>query len=140
MSEEHAEHAHPSYFRTYVILLILMFASLIGSEIGAATEIQAITLLAAFGIAFVKAYLVAARFMHLDIEKRYVVYMLTTCLAFMGLFYAAISSDIQRHTGTNWVKPSWVEREASWDAGTWLDESGHGHHSGEQNEEGAAHH
>ena len=25
MSEEHADHAHPSYFRTYVILLILMF-------------------------------------------------------------------------------------------------------------------
>jgi caa(3)-type oxidase subunit IV len=140
MSEEHAEHAHPSYFKTYIILLILMFTSLIGSEIGAATEIQAITLIAAFGIAVVKAYLVAARFMHLDIEKRYVVYMLTTCLAFMGLFYAAISPDIQRHTGTNWVKPAWVEREASWNAGTWLDESGHGHHPGEENEEGAEHH
>jgi len=134
MSEEHAEHAHPSYFKTYIILLILMFSSLLGSEIGAAVEIQAITILAAFGIAVVKAYLVAARFMHLNIEKRYVVYMLTTCLAFMGLFYAAISPDIQRDHGTNWKKPAWIEREAAWENGTWKDAQGHGHHKGEAHE------
>ena len=125
MSEEHAEHAHPSYFKTYVILLVLMALSLIGAEVGNAVEIQAITLIAAFGIALVKAYLVAARFMHLDIEKRYIVYMLTTCLAFMGLLYAAIAPDIQRHTGTNWTKPAWIEREAAWYSGEWKDDSGH---------------
>jgi caa(3)-type oxidase subunit IV len=116
MSDEHAEHHGPSYFKTYVTLMVLMFVSLIGSEIGKAADIIAITLVSAFGIAVVKAYLVAARFMHLNIEKRYIVYMLTTCLAFMFLFYSAILPDIQRDTGTNWKKPDWIEREAEWEA------------------------
>ncbi len=128
MSEEHAANDHaahegPSYFKTYVILMVLMFLSLIGSEIGKATEVIAITLISAFGIAVVKAYLVAARFMHLNIEKRYIVYMLTTCLVFMFLFYSAIVSDIQRDTGTNWKKPQWIEREAAWAERV---EAGHG--------------
>ena len=121
MSEEHAEHHGPSYFKTYVILLALMFLSLIGSEIGASTGLMVVTLLSAFGIAVVKAYLVASRFMHLNIEKRYIVYMLTTCLAFMFLFYTAIVPDIQRNTGTNWKKPDWIERERAWSAGEWED-------------------
>ena len=134
MSDDHG----PSYFKTYIILLALMFLSLIGSEIGAATELIWITLISAFGIAFVKAYLVAARFMHLNIEKRYVVYMLTTCLAFMGLFYAAIAPDIQRKTGTNWKKPAWIEREALWaDEHAWKDKEGQIHHL---DEEGDGHH
>jgi caa(3)-type oxidase subunit IV len=130
MSEEHA---HPSYFKTYVILLILMSISLIGPEFG----IQAVTLVTAFGIAGVKAYLVASRFMHLNIEKRFVVYMLTTCLAFMALLYSAIAPDIQRHTGTNWTKPAWIEREAAWEADKAAGKTGQDHH-GEEAE--AAHH
>ncbi len=122
MSEEHAEHHGPSYFKTYIILMGLMLISLIGSEIGKATDIIAITLISAFGIAVVKAYLVAARFMHLNIEKRYIVYMLTTCVVFMFLFYSAIASDIQRDTGTNWTKPQWIEREEAWNEKL---ESGH---------------
>ena len=138
MSEAHAAHDGPSYFKTYIILLVLMFMSLAGSEIGASTGLLVITLISAFGIAVVKAYLVASRFMHLNIEKRYIVYMLTTCLAFMALFYAAIAPDIQRNTGTNWTKPAWIEREAAWDAGEWKDESGHG--GGDHDEAPAAEH
>ena len=48
---------------------------------------QIFVLVTAFGIAFVKAYLVAAKFMHLDVEKPFVWYLLTTCLVFMVLFF-----------------------------------------------------
>ena len=48
--------------------------------------IKWLTLVTAFGIAVVKAYLVAANFMHLKVEKKYVVYLLLTALAFMFLF------------------------------------------------------
>jgi caa(3)-type oxidase subunit IV len=143
MSEEHAEHHGPSYFKTYVMLMILMFLSIAGYEAGNLAGIQAIALFSAFGIAVVKAYLVASRFMHLNIEKRYVVYMLTTCLAFMFLFYTAISPDIQRDTGTNWIKPAWIERERAWDAGEWVDPhpaAGHGHGEEAGHGEAAAHH
>lgn len=133
-NEAHDDHAHPSYFKTYVILLALMAVSLIGPEIG----IEVVTLITAFGIAIVKAYLVASRFMHLNIEKRFVVYMLTTCIGFMLLFYAAIAPDIQRDTGTNWTKPAWIERERKWDSGEWEKEHGHGEH--EAAAEGDAHH
>jgi heme/copper-type cytochrome/quinol oxidase subunit 3 len=58
------------------------------SVIGPMFEIQVVTLVTAFGIAVVKAYLVAKNFMHVTIEKRYIVYMVTTCLIFMLLFFA----------------------------------------------------
>lgn len=142
MSEEHAAHHGPSYFKTYVTLMVLMFASLLGAWIGKEVGILAITLVSAFGIALVKAYLVAARFMHLNIEKRFVVYMLVACLAFMFLFYSAIMPDIQRDTGTNWTKPQWIEREAAYAAGTWIDPNPVEHHGAEDggHGEGAAHH
>lgn len=60
----------------------------------------------------------------------------------MALFYSAIAPDIQRDAGVNWSKPAWIEREAQWKAGTWKDESGHGHHPGEASEArgGGEHH
>ena len=63
------------------------------------------TLITAFGIAIVKAYLVAKNFMHLNIEPRYAVYLLTTMLVFMLLFFAGSAADIMKHEGANWVKP-----------------------------------
>ena len=63
---------------------------------------QIFVLVTAFGIAFVKAYLVAAKFMHLDVKAICLV-LLTTCLVFMVLFFAAVSPDIQNHSGDNWT-------------------------------------
>jgi len=65
-------------------------------------EIQALTLLTAFGIAVVKAYLVVTRFMHLNLEKRFVSYFVATALVFMFIFYAGTSGDVMNHTGRNW--------------------------------------
>ena len=109
---EHAEHTghDTNYVKIWAILLCLLVVSIAGPFLG----IKIVTLLTAFGIAFVKAYLVAKNFMHLDIEPRYVVYLLTTMLVFMLLLFAGAAPDVMKHEGRNWVKPAvHVEAPAS---------------------------
>jgi len=110
---EHAEHAHPNYWKVYWWLLGLLAVSVAGPELG----IPTVTLLTAFGIAIVKAYLVARNFMHLNIEPRFVTYILTTMLVFMLLFFMAVSPDVMKSTGSNWIKPAWLEETRAYDAG-----------------------
>ncbi len=100
---EHAEHAEhdTNYVKIWAILLCLLVVSIAGPFLG----IKIVTLLTAFGIAIVKAYLVAKNFMHLNIEPRYAVYLLMTMLVFMLLFFAGTAPDVMKHEGTNWVKP-----------------------------------
>jgi hypothetical protein len=69
--------------------------------------VKIITLLTAFGIAIVKAYLVAKHFMHITLERKYVTYFMATTLVFVLLFFAAVSPDVMKKDGTNWEKPSW---------------------------------
>jgi hypothetical protein len=45
--------------------------------------------------------------MHITIEKRYIVYMVTTCLVFMLLFFAGASPDVMKESGDNWNKPNY---------------------------------
>ncbi len=80
---EHAEH-EVNYVKIWLILLALLVVSILGPFLG----IKAVTLITAFGIAIVKAYLVAKNFMHLNIEPRYAVYLLLTMLVFMLLLFA----------------------------------------------------
>jgi caa(3)-type oxidase subunit IV len=96
----HGGHAHvgPSYEKTFATLLVLLVISVIGPEIG----IKWLTLVTAFGIAAVKAYLVASRFMHLNIEKKIVSYLLLAALALLFLFYAGVAPDVMKHRGNNW--------------------------------------
>ena len=101
---EHAAHEHPNYVRVWVILVVLLAISVAGPEVGGRLDMVWITLVTAFGIAIVKAYLVCKHFMHLNVEKRYIVYMLTTCLVFMLLFFTASAPDIMKFEGTNWTK------------------------------------
>jgi caa(3)-type oxidase subunit IV len=107
MSEEHAH--HPNYVKIWAILVMLLIVSVIGPMIG----IRAVTLLAAFGVAAVKAYLVAKNFMHIDLAPRYVAYLAATCLVFMLLFFSGASPDVMQAEGSNWVKPSWQEASAA---------------------------
>ena len=94
----HGAHHGPSYEKTFITLLVLLVISVAGPEIG----IKWLTLVTAFGIAIVKAYLVASRFMHLNIEKKIVSYLLLAALAFLFLFYAGVSPDVMKHRGNNW--------------------------------------
>jgi caa(3)-type oxidase subunit IV len=97
----HAEHHHINYVRIWFILLALLVVSVLGPLL----EIKIVTLITAFGIAVVKAYLVAKNFMHLNVQPRYVLYILGTTLVFMLLFFAGTAGDVMKHSGDNWMKP-----------------------------------
>lgn len=101
--DSHGEAEHLKfYFKIYVTLLVLFLVSVAGPVVGDLVGSKALVLFTAFGIAVVKAYLVCAHFMHLNVEKRYITYLLTTTLVFMFLFYAGVSPDVMEHHGRNW--------------------------------------
>jgi caa(3)-type oxidase subunit IV len=106
----HAE-AHPpiNYVRVWGILLVLLMISVAGPMLG----VKLVTLITAFGIAVVKAYLVAKNFMHINIEKRFVAYFILTVLVFVFLFFAGSAPDVMQKQGTQWVKPSWLAPAAA---------------------------
>ena len=108
---EHEEHHETSYYvKTWAILLVLLFVSILGPELG----IKWVTLFTAFGIAIVKAYMVAVRFMHIDLTPRFVIYFVSTTLVFMLLFFAGTAPDVMKDKGTNWEKPAWIAAEAAY--------------------------
>ncbi|UCF47841.1 MAG: cytochrome C oxidase subunit IV family protein [Myxococcales bacterium] len=106
--QDHADdHGQGHYVKIWAILLVLLIISILGPILAPHLEfgfLQAwmITIMTAFGIALVKAYLVAANFMHLNIEKKYISYMLGTMLMFMLLFFAGTAPDVMKHEGQNW--------------------------------------
>ena len=114
---------HINYIKVYFTLLGLLCVSIAGPMIG----IKWLTLITAFGIAVVKAYLVAANFMHLKVEKKYVVYLILTAVAFMFLFYAGVSPDVMHHRGRQWenvAAQEWSKKALAEDAA----EREHGEH------------
>lgn len=103
----HAEaHGDMHYVQIWAILVVLLVASVLGPMLGH----PFLTLITAFGIALVKAFMVAKNFMHLNIERRYIVYLLATMVALMGLFFAGVAPDVMKHKGHNWKNDA-AERE-----------------------------
>jgi caa(3)-type oxidase subunit IV len=103
--EAQAAHAHDAhgerhYVRIWALLCILLAVSIIGPMIG----IRLLTLITAFGVAIVKAFLVAKHFMHVNIEKRWVAYILLAMIAFMVVLFWGVSPDVLKHSGHGWEK------------------------------------
>ncbi|MHA7837769.1 MAG: cytochrome C oxidase subunit IV family protein [bacterium] len=119
---EHEEHGTSFYVKIWAILLVLLVVSVIGPEFG----IKWVTLLTAFGIAIVKAYLVVVNFMHINMTPRYVIYAVTTTLVFMLLFFAGAAPDVMKSSGHNWEKPAWIQAEADYAAHGAGGAAGHG--------------
>jgi caa(3)-type oxidase subunit IV len=141
MAEHTEEHddgpAH--YVKIWAVLLVLLIISILGPILAPHLEFGflkawMITLITAFGIAIVKAYLVAANFMHLNIEKKYISYMLATMLMFMLLFFAGTAPDVMKHKGQNWEN---VAAEAEIERA--LEEQSEAAHAGHGAEHEAAH-
>jgi caa(3)-type oxidase subunit IV len=111
MSEhaEHAQHAPINYVRIWGILVALLVVSVAGPMLG----IKTVTLITAFGIACVKAYLVAKNFMHINLEQRFVTYVIVTVVVFMFLFFAGVAPDVMKDEGSGWVKPAWKAAAAA---------------------------
>jgi len=139
--QEHAEdhsgdHSQAFYLKIWAILLVLLILSILGPILAPHLEFGflkawMITLMTAFGIAVVKAYLVAANFMHLNIEKRYITYLLTTMLMLMLLFFAGVSPDVMKHKGQNWenvAAEAEIERALKAEAAA----AAHGEHPGNE--------
>jgi len=95
-------HTPKQYVKIWAILVGLLAVSLIGPMF----EITAVTLITAFGIALIKASLVAAYFMHLNLEKRYIRYMLYSMLLMVALFFAGTAPDVMKAGGLRWENQS----------------------------------
>jgi caa(3)-type oxidase subunit IV len=91
---------HPNYVKIWAILVVLLIVSVVGSM----SHIREVVLIAAFGVALVKAYLVAKNFMHVNVEKRWVPYLLIMCLLFIAILFAGVAPDVMKHSGLNWSK------------------------------------
>ncbi len=86
------------YIKIWGVLVVLLIVSVLGPLVGNLY----LTLITAFGVALVKAFLVAKHFMHLNLEKRWVTYLLVSMLAFMAIMVAGVAPDVYKHEGTRW--------------------------------------
>ena len=89
---------HPNYVMIWGILVALLAVSVVGSL----SSVRVVVLVAAFGVAVVKAYLVAKNFMHVNVEKRWVPYLLLVMIAFVVILFAGVAPDIMKHSGLRW--------------------------------------
>jgi caa(3)-type oxidase subunit IV len=89
---------HTNYVKIWGILLVLLIVSVLGPML----EIRALTLITAFGIAVVKAYIVVKYFMHINLERKWIVYLMASMLLLMVLFVGGVSPDVLKHDGLRW--------------------------------------
>jgi len=101
-------HDETNYVAIWGVLCALLGVSVLGPMVG----IRFLTLITAFGIAIVKAYMVCRYFMHLNIEKKWVVYILGFMLALMVVFFGGVAPDVSRPEGLRWQK-TYVEPATS---------------------------
>ena len=104
-AQEHAAHAaghgvHRNYVKIWAILMVLLVISVVGPFAG----IRVITLITAFGVALVKAYMVAKNFMHLDVEKPIIQWLMVVALILMVLMFSGLAHDVMKDRGRNWTK------------------------------------
>ena len=91
---------HRNYVKIWAILMVLLVISVAGPFAG----IRLVTLITAFGIALVKAYMVAKNFMHLDVEKPLIQWLMVVALILMVLMFSGVAPDVMKHEGRNWHK------------------------------------
>ena len=131
-----ASHGQAYYIKIWAILCVLLFVSILGPMLG----IQVITLITAFGIAIVKAWMVASKFMHLNIEKKYVSMLMLVMISAVLLFWFAVAPDVMKHDGQRWTNEAAAHPSQG---GFAKPKEGHGHGTEESHEEpagGGEHH
>ncbi len=102
--DAHGAH-HTNYVKIWAILLGLLVVSVVGPMLGH----PVLTMITAFGIAFVKAFLVIKYFMHLTVEKKYIGFLLLTMLAIMLVFVAGVAPDVMKHEGQRWTNNAAID-------------------------------
>ncbi|MDA9764371.1 cytochrome C oxidase subunit IV family protein [Opitutales bacterium] len=129
-SEEHHGHSAKHYVKIYWILLAMLGVSIVGPEIG----IKWLTLITAFGIALVKAWMVCAYFMHLNIEKKIAWYTLAATLLLLLVFFTGVAPDVMKPEGQNWKSLYHEQTREEWDAE--YDAAHHGDDHGDDHGDG----
>ena len=129
----HTTH-HYDYVKIWGVLLVLLALSVMGPIVGSYMEHnagQVLTMLTAFGIAFVKAFIVIKYFMHLTVEKRYIGFLLLTMIAFMIVFVGGVGPDVMRHEGQRWTNTGAIDEVKRGQAADAANAGGHGegHHA-----------
>ena len=92
-------YVHPNYVKIWFWLVVLLLISVAGPML----EIPALTIITAFGIAVIKAFLVAANFMHLKFEKKIISFLLILALCLLGVFFFGLAPDIMMTAGDQWI-------------------------------------
>lgn len=101
------------YVKIYFVLMGLLAISIVGPAVaprlgegqfpGLGIRVSTfVTLVTAFGIAVVKAWLVVKHFMHLSIERPIAKWFLAASVLLLALFWGGIAPDVQNHAGANW--------------------------------------
>ena len=96
--EEGHAHSPAFYYRIYGILLALLVVSIVGPMLGGLT----VLLITAFGVAIVKAVMVASYFMHLNIEKKYITYLILVAVVILVVLFFGLAPDVMNKSGVNW--------------------------------------
>ena len=92
--------AHPSYIVIWVLLVLLFVASLGFSHFTSLV----VGVVFAFFIAIVKALMVAAWFMHMNVEKKWVWIMMFLALGTVFIMWMGMAPDVMENRGVNWSK------------------------------------
>ncbi len=103
---QHAEQTeytpHPAYLLVWAVLVTLFVASVTFNLVSSLV----VGVVFAFFIAIIKTLMVAAWFMHLNIEKKWVWLMLLTGLLVVFIMWMGIAPDVMETEGLNWIKSS----------------------------------
>ena len=117
--------AHPVH-RNYVKIWAILVALLVISVAGPFLHLRVITLITAFGVALVKAHMVAKNFMHLDVEKPLIHWLLAVILVLMVLLFAGVAPDVMKDDGRHWKKDSGFHAQPAAEHPAAGGEQGHG--------------
>ena len=96
----HSESHDVNYVKIWAILVGLLVISVIGPMTG----IRVVMLITAFGVALVKAYLVAKNFMHVPVQKKVVHWAMGLALLLMVVLFTGVAPDVMKSTGEHWKK------------------------------------
>lgn len=99
-SRESVAELERKYKRMFVILALLPMLSVAAYLTG----IRPLAIFTAIGVILFSTYFATTTFMHIDVEPRFVPYLVLLCFAFSLLYLFLTAPDVMMHSGQQWVK------------------------------------
>lgn len=84
-----SHHEHPNYIMTWFVLVVLL-----GASLAVASLSKTLAVILIFGVAILKAVIVAANFMHLRFEPVWLSAAVVFSLCCLGFFWFGVAPDI----------------------------------------------